>query len=84
MAGIDKEITPETIKGYSRQQLEAEINVALAEIGLSKTHPAAARVAALKQLSDNLKTGTEQGMGDPSELDMASIEKELAQLENGN
>ena len=79
MAGI----TPEKIATYSRQQLEAEINAALAEIGLGKDNPAAARVAALKQLSDNLKTGIAADITDPAELDLAGIERELAQFENG-
>lgn len=83
MAGMKPELTPETIKSYSRQQLEGEINTALALIGLDTSQPAAARVAALKQLSDNLKSGTVAELGDPAELDIAGIDRELAQLETG-
>jgi hypothetical protein len=50
---------------------------------LDIAQPAAARVAALKQLSDNLKSGPVGELGDPSELDIAGIDRELAQLETG-
>ena len=87
MAQVDTEELPnpadlslQDILKLGDAQLDKLRLAALAQIAFDPRAPAAARVAALKELGETPKSQQDQGDGDPSSMTLDDINAELAGL----
>ena len=85
MAETDRDLaslTLDEIAALPAEQFEILRRAALAQIAFNPKEPAAARVAALKDLAPGEGTGNRGPENDPGTMSLDDIDRELASLNN--